>query len=138
MVIASRCPFGQPEEDPFLLLESSLHCRERILQGAVGHPLQRSWIEHPYGEEELTLLKEVLPVLQEWLALVDAIDAELLEQQREREALAAQGVKRHQWEETVNDAKRWLNFRCRLKGTDRGMPPGEQRLRGSGKPTAPG
>jgi hypothetical protein len=90
MACSALSPFCRPEEDPFLLLESSLRCIERILQGSVGHPLRRSWIEHPYGEEELTLLEEeVLPVLQECLARVDAIDAELLEQQREREAMAA-------------------------------------------------
>ena len=37
----------KPEEDPFLLLESSLKAIERIL------PLRRTWIEQPYGEEEI-------------------------------------------------------------------------------------
>ncbi len=71
--------FCRPEEDPFLLLESSLRAVQEILLRRRGLPLRRSWIEQPYGEEELTLLEEeVLPVIQRTLLRVDAIDQELL------------------------------------------------------------
>ena len=64
MLSAASSPFCQPEEDPFLLLESSLKAIERILQLRRGLPLRRSWIEQPYGEEEITLLEEeVIPVI---------------------------------------------------------------------------
>jgi hypothetical protein len=71
--------FCRPEEDPFLLLESSLRAVQEILLQRRGLPLRRAWIEQPYGEEELTLLEEeVLPVIQRTLLRVDAIDQELL------------------------------------------------------------
>jgi hypothetical protein len=79
---AAASPFCKPEEDPFLLLESSLKAIERILQGSAGRPLRRTWIEHPYGEEEIALLEEeVLPVLQRCLRRVDELDERLLAQQ---------------------------------------------------------
>jgi hypothetical protein len=72
-------PFCRPEEDPFLLLESSLRAVQEILLRRRGLPLRRSWIEQPYGEEELTLLEEeVLPAIQRTLLRVDAIDQRLL------------------------------------------------------------
>ena len=62
---AAASPFCRPEEELFLLLESSLRCIEHILRRHVNQPLRRSWIEHPYGEEEIALLEEeMLPVLQ--------------------------------------------------------------------------
>ena len=82
-------PFCRPEEDPFLLLESSLRCIERILLFSEGKPLRRTWIEHPYGEEEITLLEEeVLPALQHCLQRVNEIDAALQEEQDARIAIA--------------------------------------------------
>jgi hypothetical protein len=82
-------PVCRPEEDPFLLLQSTLSCVERILKLSVGKPLRRTWIEHPYGEEEITLLEEeVLPAIQQCLQRVDAIDRLLLEEQDARIALA--------------------------------------------------
>jgi len=81
-------PFCRPEEDPFLLLQSTLSCVERILQRSVGQPLRRTWIEHPYGEEEIALLEEeVLPAIQQCLQRVDAIDRVLLEEQDAQIAL---------------------------------------------------
>jgi hypothetical protein len=60
--IAPEGAFCKPEEDPFLLLESVLRCIERILQGAAGRTVRRTWIELPSGEEEIALLEEeVLP-----------------------------------------------------------------------------
>ena len=82
-------PFCSPEEDPFLLLHSTLCCIERILQCAAGKPLQRIWIDQPYSEEEITLLEdEVLPAIQQCLQRIDAIDQVLLEEQDARIALA--------------------------------------------------
>ena len=99
MASSALSPFCRPEEDPFLLLESSLRCIERILLFSEGKPLRRTWIEHPYGEEEITLLEEeVIPAIQQCLARVDELDERLLAQQEllqrcqleaEREALAA-------------------------------------------------
>jgi len=81
-------PFSRPEEDPFLLLQSTLSCVERILMLSAGKPLRRTWIEHPYGEEEIALLEEeVLPAIQQCLQRVDAIDQVLLEEQDEQIAL---------------------------------------------------
>ncbi|MFN9692952.1 MAG: hypothetical protein ACK550_04020 [Synechococcaceae cyanobacterium] len=77
--MAAASPFCRPEEDPFLLLESSLRAVQEILLRRRGLPLRRSWIEQPYGEEELTLLEvKVLPVIQRTLLWVDAIDQMLL------------------------------------------------------------
>ena len=89
MASSALSPFCWPEEDPFLPLESSLRCIERILQGSQGKPLRRTWIEHPYGEEEIALLEEeVLPAMQQCLQRVNEIDAVLLEEQDARIALA--------------------------------------------------
>jgi hypothetical protein len=79
---ATPSPFCRPEEDPFLLLESSLKAIERILQLRRGLPLRRTWIEQPYGEEEITILEEeVIPAIQQCLARVDELDERLLAQQ---------------------------------------------------------
>ena len=89
MASSALSPFCRPEEDPFLLLESSLRCIERILLFSEGRPLRRTWIEHPYGEEEIALLEEeVLPALQHCLQRVEEIDQRLEEEQEARIALA--------------------------------------------------
>ncbi len=78
----SRSPFCKPEEDPFLLLESTLRSMEEILRRSRGLPLRRTWIEQPYGEEEITLLEEeVIPAIQQCLARVDELDQRLQAQQ---------------------------------------------------------
>ena len=75
--------FASPQEDPFLLLESTLKAVERILRHASQQPLQRCWIDHPYGEEELTRLEEeVIPAISRCLQRIDEIDR-ALEQQLE-------------------------------------------------------
>ena len=62
---ASASLVGRPEEDPFLLLESTLRAVEEILLRKRGLPPRRIWIEQPNGEEEITLLKdEVIPLIQ--------------------------------------------------------------------------
>ena len=82
MLSAAASPFCRPEEDPFLLLESSLKAIERILQLRRGLPLRRTWIEQPYGEEEITLLEEeVIPAIQQCVGRVDELDAKLQAQQ---------------------------------------------------------
>ena len=63
---AAASPFCRPEEDPFLLLESTLRSMEEILRRRRGLPLRRTWIEQPYGEEEITILEEeVIPAIQQ-------------------------------------------------------------------------
>jgi hypothetical protein len=94
-----RSPFCRPKEDPFLLLESTLRSIEEILRRSRGMALRRTWIEQPYGEEEITLLEEeVIPAIQQCLKRVDELDERLLAQQEllhrcqleaEREALGA-------------------------------------------------
>ena len=83
--MATRSPesaFCRPEEDPFLLLESTLRSVEEILVRRRGLPLRRTWLEQPYGEEEITLLEEeVLPAIHQCLARVDELDDRLLAQQ---------------------------------------------------------
>ncbi|MFO7628365.1 MAG: hypothetical protein R6W06_02385 [Prochlorococcaceae cyanobacterium] len=82
MLSADASRFCRPEEDPFLLLESTLHAVQWILLRRRGLPLRRTWIEQPYGEEEITLLEEeVLPALQRCLMRIDEIDGELQAQQ---------------------------------------------------------
>ncbi|MFM7754144.1 MAG: hypothetical protein ACKO58_07105 [Cyanobium sp.] len=79
---AAASPFCRPEEDPFLLLESTLRSVQEILLRRRGVPLRRTWIEQPYGEEEITLLEEeVIPAIQQCLARVDELDERLLAQQ---------------------------------------------------------
>ena len=80
---AAASPFCRPEEDPFLLLESTLRSMEEILRRSRGLPLRRTWIEQPYGEEEITILEEeVIPAIQQCLARVDELDERLLAQQK--------------------------------------------------------
>jgi hypothetical protein len=82
MLSAAASPFCRPEEDPFLLLESTLRSMEEILLSRRGLPLRRTWIEQPYGEEEITILEEeVIPAIQQCLARVDELDERLLAQQ---------------------------------------------------------
>ena len=86
---SAESPFCRPEEDPFLLLESTLRSVQEILLRRRGLALRRTWIEHPYGEEELTLLEEeVLPAIQHCMARVEEIDQALqLEHELEIAAL---------------------------------------------------
>ena len=75
-VIESRSPFCSPQEDPFLLLESTQKAIEGILRGHAGRPLRRTWIEHPYGEEEICLLEEeVLPAIERCMVRVEEINS---------------------------------------------------------------
>ena len=79
---AAASPFCRPEEDPFLLLESTLRSIEVVLMLRRGLPLRRTWSEQPYGEEEITRLEEeVLPAIRQCLARVDELDERLQAQQ---------------------------------------------------------
>jgi len=72
----------RPQVDPFLLLESTFHAVQEILRRRQGLPLLRTWIDVPYGEEEITLLEEeVLPALKRCLARLNEIDGRLLAEQ---------------------------------------------------------
>jgi hypothetical protein len=85
---AAASPFCRPEEDPFLLLESTLRSVQEILLRRRGLPLRRTWIEQPYGEEEITLLEEeVIPAIQQCLARIDELDGKLQAQQDAEMAL---------------------------------------------------
>jgi hypothetical protein len=46
-----------------------------LLQSHRREPLRRCWIDHPYGEEEITRLEdELLPAMESFLArIVDAV-----------------------------------------------------------------
>lgn len=57
--------------DPFLLLDAVLQRLQQILAAHQQRPLPRHWIDHPYGEEEITLLEEeVIPAIQQCLARI--------------------------------------------------------------------
>ena len=45
VVTAAPSPFCSPEKDPFLLLQSTLSCVERILQRSSDRPLLNDWRE---------------------------------------------------------------------------------------------
>ena len=79
---SAESPFCRLEEDPFLLLESTLRSVQEILLRRRGLALRRTWIEQPYGEEEITLLEEeVIPAIQQSLARIDELDERLLAEQ---------------------------------------------------------
>lgn len=113
MATDSRSPFCAPQEDPFLLLESAGKAIEVLLRAHAGRPLRRTWIEQPYGEEEITLLEEeVLPAIARCLDRIEAIDqaleSEQLAQQRvqeEAEQLEAHADALH-WEAERREAGR--------------------------------
>jgi hypothetical protein len=51
---------------------------QEILLRRRGLPLRRTWIEHPYGEEEICLLEEeVLPAMERCMARVEEIENQL-------------------------------------------------------------
>ena len=100
-----RSPFCSPQEDPFLLLESTKSAIESILRAHAGRPLRRTWIEHPYGEEEICLLEEeVLPAIERCMARIEeidqAIESEQLTQEVEQEGREQQEAQAafHYWE----------------------------------------
>ena len=47
-------PYARPEEDPVALVESCYTAILWILRSHEGRQLRRTWIDQPYGEEELT------------------------------------------------------------------------------------
>ena len=68
---------GYAPEDPVALVESCYRALQWQLatRTARGLLIPRPWIDHPYGEEEITLLEEdLLPAMALFLARVDAID----------------------------------------------------------------
>jgi hypothetical protein len=72
----AQSKFCRPEEDPFLLLDRASRSIEQLLRRDL--PLRSTWSEHPYGEEEITLLEEeVLPAIAQCLARINAIDSAL-------------------------------------------------------------
>jgi len=75
------------ERDPVALVESCQRSLLWLLQSHRREPLRRCWIDHPYGEEEITRLEdELLPAMESFLARMDAIDQQLREAQEEQEA----------------------------------------------------
>jgi hypothetical protein len=68
---------GCGPEDPVVLVESCYRAMELLLatHTARGLLIPRPWVDHPYGEEEISLLEEeVLPAMATFLKRVDAID----------------------------------------------------------------
>jgi hypothetical protein len=68
---------GYAPEDPVALVESCYRALQWLLatRTARGLLIPRPWIDHPYGEEEITLLEEdLLAAMAIFLARVDAID----------------------------------------------------------------
>ena len=74
------------ERDPVALVESCQRSLLWLLRSHQREPLRRCWIDHPYGEEEITRLEdELLPAMESFLARIDAIDQQLREAQEEQE-----------------------------------------------------
>jgi len=83
---------GVCPEDPVGLVESCYRAVEWILatHAAKGALIPRPWVDHPYGEEEITLLEEeLLPAMAVFLARVEAIDR-AIEADQELEVAAHQ------------------------------------------------
>jgi hypothetical protein len=77
-------------EDPVCLVEACRKAIEWILisHTARGRLVARPWIDHPYGEEEITLLEEeLLPAMDRFLSRIEEIDQQL-EEAQEQEAAA--------------------------------------------------
>ena len=63
------------KSDPFALIDSCHKALQAVLRNSHQQPIQRLWIDHPYGEEELCLLEEeLLPAMEAVLKRVDEID----------------------------------------------------------------
>ena len=62
---------------------------------AKGVLIPRPWVDHPYGEEEITLLEEeLLPAMEVFLARLDAIDRAIeADQEAEVQALEASAAR---------------------------------------------
>jgi hypothetical protein len=76
LVMATQA-LGYAPGDPLGLVESCYRAIEWILatHTAKGVLIPRPWVDHPYGEEEITLLEEeLLPAMALFLARVDVID----------------------------------------------------------------
>jgi hypothetical protein len=85
---------GYGPEDPVALVESCYRAVAFILatHTARGLLIPRPWVNHPYGEEEITLLEEeLLPAMASFLARVDAIDR-VIEADQEAEVAAHQAL----------------------------------------------
>lgn len=71
-------------EDPVCLVEACRQAIEWILitHTARGRLVARPWIDHPYGEEEITLMEEeLLPAMDRFLTRIEEIDQQLEEAQ---------------------------------------------------------
>jgi len=65
-------------QDPVALVQSSHLALTQLLRTHRGKPIRRLWIDHPYGEEEITLLEEeLIPAMEQFLARIHEIDAAL-------------------------------------------------------------
>ncbi|MCP9841816.1 hypothetical protein KBY93_14415 [Synechococcus sp. J7-Johnson] len=81
-------------EDPFALVESCHSALTWILRRHEGKPIPRFWIDHPYGEEEITLLEEeLMPAMEQFLARLKEIDDHLLAQQEVMERCQAEATR---------------------------------------------
>ncbi|MCP9820018.1 hypothetical protein KBZ18_11010 [Synechococcus sp. Cruz-9H2] len=81
-------------EDPVALVESCHSALTWILRRHQGKPIPRFWIDHPYGEEEITLLEEeLLPAMEQFLARLKEIDEILLAQQELMERCQAEAIR---------------------------------------------
>ena len=82
-------------QDPVTLVESCQQALVWLLRTttARGQLIPRPWIDHPYGEEEITLLEEeLLPAMEAFLQRVGEIDAALeADQEAAVQALAEAG-----------------------------------------------
>ncbi len=81
-------------EDPVALVESCHSALTWNLRRHQGKPIPRFWIDHPYGEEEITLLEEeLLPAMEQFLARLKEIDEILLAEQELMERCQAEAIR---------------------------------------------
>ena len=65
-------------DDAFLVLENAVKEISRIIRASGKGPLHRTWVDLPYGEEEICLLEdELLQIAQMVLDRVEEIDLKI-------------------------------------------------------------
>lgn len=89
-------------DDAFLILENAVKEISRILKASGNGPLHRTWVDHPYGEEEICLLEdELLPIAQAVLDRVEEIDQKIQVEQERKWAEEDLKLENLHWSENV-------------------------------------
>ena len=72
------------DDEAFLVLENAVKEISRILRASGNGPLHCTWVDLPYGEEEICLLEDELPTIAQMvLDRIEEIDLKIqVEQER--------------------------------------------------------